>query len=237
MVLIGIIGDRNPGFAAQDSIATALQHAAGALGTRVDVEWFSTPSLELEVAKQLDHVDGVWCAPGSPYLSMDGALAGIRYAREASVPFLGTCAGFQHGVIEFSRNVVGIETAHHSEYDAQPADAPLLIDELLCSLVGQTMSVQMTDELTREIYSHDEAVERYYCRFGLNESYVPVLRESGLVVAGIDQMDGSTRIMRLHDHPFFYLTLFVPQTSSTREVPHPLIARYLEVAANSSNGG
>ena len=77
---------------------------------------------------------GVWCAPGGPYRSLDGALEAIRWARETNVAFLGTCAGFQHGVIEFARNVLGHRDAVHAEYgNADGAD--LFIDELLCSLV------------------------------------------------------------------------------------------------------
>lgn len=223
---VAVVGDRLAKFTAQDSIEVALQHSAAALGTAVDVEWFATPKLASGVAELLASADAVWCAPGSPYLSLDGALEGIRFARETGRPFLGTCAGFQHGVIEFARNVLGIEHAHHAEY-GESDSSPLFIDELLCSLVGQAMQVRIVDDDTRTLYGAAHVVEQYYCRFGLNEEHLPQLQGAGLLVAGIDSADDTTRIMRLADHPFFYLTLFVPQSSSTLEAPHPVVTGYL----------
>ncbi len=232
-VRIAVVGDRHEQFKAQDTIETALAHSAALLGIDVDVDvvWFPTASLEHDAPGALADADAVWCAPGSPFVSFAGALAGIRFAREHGRPFIGTCAGFQHAVIEFARAVLEVGDAHHAEYDARRADAPLFIDELLCSLVGQAMTVRVVDPELRDAYGADAAVEEYYCRFGLNETYAPALSNAGLIVGGVDEADGSTRIMRLAAHPFFLLTLFVPQASSTPERPHPLVTRYLAAAA------
>jgi CTP synthase (UTP-ammonia lyase) len=229
-VRVAVIGDRYKQFPPQDTIEAALEHAAAHQHVAVEVTWFPTPSLLSDAAAALAPYDAIWCAPGGPFASFDGALAGIRVARESGRPFLGTCAGFQHGVIEFARNVVGLGHAHHAEYDGAPADSPLLIDELLCSLVGQTMAVQIVDDATQELYDAVRAVEQYYCRFGLDERYTPTLGAAGLVVAGRDDSDGGTRIMRLVHHPFFLLTLFVPQTASRPERPHPLVTGYVAAA-------
>src|ERR1700733_6675737 len=132
-VKVAVVGDRLARFAAQEDIEVALQHSGHALGVPVDVEWFATPKLETHAAELLHCADAVWCAPGSPYLSMEGAPEGIRFARETARPFLGTCAGFQHGVIEFARNGLGVADAHHAEYDVDAGAGPLFIDELLCS--------------------------------------------------------------------------------------------------------
>jgi CTP synthase (UTP-ammonia lyase) len=234
-VNVAVIGDRLSGSAPQDHIATALAHSAAAIGARVEVEWFATPSLDGSAAAELlDDVDAVWCAPGGPYVSLDGALSGIRFARERERVFLGTCAGFQHAVIEFARHVLDIDDAHHAEYEAPSDNAPLIIDELLCSLVGQAMTVRLLDPRTRDLYGSTTATEEYYCRFGLNETYVPAFREAGLVVAGVDASDGTTRILRPIGHPFFYCTLFVPQTSSTAQAPHPIVTEYLVNALAST---
>jgi len=210
-------------------------HSGAALGVDVQVRWHATSGLVAGADVVLRDADAVWCAPGGPYESMDGALAGIRVAREQRVPFLGTCAGFQHGVIEIARHVLGVRDAQHAEYG--PTDAPLLIDELLCSLVGQTMIVRFVDSVLREAYGTAEATEEYYCRFGLNEQYADALAGAGLRVAGVDAADGSTRIMRLADHPFFCLTLFVPQMSSRPGRPHPLVTSYLAAAARVPGRG
>ncbi len=80
------------------------------------------------------------------------------------------------------------------------------------------------------LYGTEHPVERYYCRFGLNPTWRSPLDAAGLRVAGIDESDGDTRVMRLAGHPFYVLTLFVPQTSSAPEKPHPLIVSYLRAA-------
>jgi CTP synthase (UTP-ammonia lyase) len=223
-VRVGVIGDRIARFVPQDSIPDALGHAAASLDCDVDVEWFDTPALERDAEGLLASSDALWCAPGGPYRSLRGALEAIRLAREWRRPFIGTCAGFQHGVIETARHVAGIAGAAHAEYDDIAADAHLFIDKLPCSLVGEEIQVAITDDRTAEIYGDDHATERYYCRFGLDERVVGLLADAGLCVAGVDGADRSTRIMRRLDHPFFYLTLFVPQTSSAPGAPHPLVA-------------
>jgi CTP synthase (UTP-ammonia lyase) len=219
-VRVAIVGDRARS-APQETIEPALHHSAAAVGTSVSAEWIPTASVA-----DLGNYDGVWVAPGA-YEDVDGVLRAIRYARESRTPLLGTCAGFQHGVLELARNVLGIADAQHAEYEPAPEDGPLIIDELLCSLAGKEMSVALVDEHARALYGAPDATEQYYCRFGLNEQYTPRLAEAGLVVAGIDRADGGARIMRVAGHPFFYLTLFVPQAASTHDRPHPLVTGYL----------
>ncbi len=131
-------------------------------------------------------------------------------------------------MLECARNVLGMSDAAHPEYGGSTPDDPLIIDERLCSLVGERMAVRIVDDATRDIFGSDEAVERYYCRFALNEAHRARLAGGGLVVAGVDDADGGARIMRRTDHPFFYLTLFVPQVASSPGAPHPLITAYLE---------
>lgn len=86
--------------------------------------------------------DAFWCAPGSPYRSLTGALDAIRFAREERVPFIGTCGGFQHAVIEYARNVLGFADARHAEYDPY-ASSDLFISALSCSPFGETMRVEI----------------------------------------------------------------------------------------------
>jgi CTP synthase (UTP-ammonia lyase) len=231
---IAVVGDRLVGSEPQDTIEPAVAHASAALGGQCDVVWVPTPDLLDDADAVLDAADAVWCAPGSPFVSLEGALAGIRWARERRVPFLGTCAGFQHAVIEFARNVLGVAEAHHGEYehaDRDPLTSDLFIHELLCSLVGQTMTVHLVDDVVRAIYGAGDVTERYYCRFGLNPLHRPALEDAGLRVAGVDQADGDVRILRLADHRFFVATLFVPQTASTLARPHPLVTAFVRAAS------
>jgi CTP synthase (UTP-ammonia lyase) len=238
---IGVIGDRVEGFAPHDAIADSVDHAAARLGVAApEVRWLATDHLAQVGAAVLAGASGVWCAPGSPYRSLDGALEGIRWAREHDVAFLGTCAGFQHGVIEFARHVLGHTTAAHAEYagveSVPDAGAEYFIDELLCSLVGQSMQVELLDRELCELYRTAHPVERYYCRFGLNPTWRQPLHDAGLRVAGIDRRDGDVRLLRLVCHRCYLLTLFVPQTSSTETEPHPLIVHFLSTGLGATGG-
>ncbi len=198
-----------------------MAHAAHVIAAPTpQVRWIGTDALATHGCGLLEGAAAVWAAPGSPYASLDGALDGIRWAREVRLPFIGTCAGFQHGVIEFARNVLGNRRAAHAEYGD---DGELFIDELLCSLVGQTMCIDIADHDIAAVYGSRTADERYYCRFGLNPTWRAPLAAAGLRVAATDSSGGDVRIMRLDGHPFFVLTLFVPRTSSTTNSPHPLI--------------
>lgn len=88
---IGIIGDFNPASRHHHATHESIRHAALALGSPVEITWLPTPELEgIHASADLDLYDGLWCAPGSPYDSMQGALDGIRYARERGKPFIGT---------------------------------------------------------------------------------------------------------------------------------------------------
>jgi CTP synthase (UTP-ammonia lyase) len=231
---VAVIGDRQPGFVAQDAIDAAVEHAAAALGwPSPALRWVATDHVGASGAEVLTGACGVWCAPGSPYVSLEGALAGIRWAREARVPFIGTCAGFQHAAIEYVRNVLGHGTAGHAEYgdvDGPGEAGPMVVDELACSLVGQTMGVEIVDPELRDAYGTGSVLERYYCRFGLDPAWRAPLHDAGLRVAGVDERDGDVRVMRLDGHPFYVLTLFVPQVASRASAPHPLVSRFVAAA-------
>ncbi|HEX4838337.1 MAG TPA: hypothetical protein VFV03_07440 [Solirubrobacteraceae bacterium] len=231
-IAVGVIGEFNPEFPPHVATDAALGHAAEALGVEVDIRWLSTLELENLPTAELASHDALWCAPGSPYRSLDGALRAIRVARESDWPFLGTCGGFQHVVIEYARNVLGFEDAQHAEYD--PYASELFISALSCSLVGQTMSVQLAPgSRAADFYGKSNVSEQYYCNFGLNPEHQERLHNGGLRVVGTDQ-DGEARVVELPGRRFYLATLFVPQLSSQPESPHPLIVAYLRAAAQYS---
>lgn len=232
---IGIVGEFQPNFDPHSAIAPAVEHAqcAKAASRSVALEWIATDVAECMSSDDLAGYAGWWIAPGSPYRSMTGALKVICYARERDIPLLGTCGGYQHVVLEYARNVLGFSDAAHAEYDPYASD--LFITALSCSLVGQTMTVEVRENTTAaRFYKQHTAAEKYYCNFGLNLDHLPALTAAGLVVSGTDQ-DGEPRILELPDLRFFVATLFVPQTSSTPDNPHPLIIGLLRSAANDAN--
>jgi CTP synthase (UTP-ammonia lyase) len=181
---VAVVGDWTEASEPHTAIGPALAHAGAHLGVRVGPpEWIGTEEIERRGAgAAIGDVDGVWGAPGSPFRSFVGALEGIRFARERRLPFLGTCAGFQHALLEIARHVGGLPAARHAEYGADGEGADLVIDVLACSLVGQRLQIRVVDEQLAAIYGAEVADERYYCRFGLNPRYLPALEAAGLAL-------------------------------------------------------
>jgi CTP synthase (UTP-ammonia lyase) len=227
-VRIGLIGDYSPEVRAHQAIPQALALAAGDAAHSVTLDWLATTQLTDDVATRLSTYDGLWCVPGSPYASMDGALWAIRCARERAVPFLGTCAGFQHALIEYARDVLGLAEADHAE--SNPSAALPLIAPLTCSLVGQRGAVTLVaGSRIASIYGHTETVEAYHCNYGLDPRFRSLLETGALRVTGVDA-EGAVRVVELEDHPFFVATLFQPELSAFAGTAHPLIRAFFRAA-------
>ena len=160
---------------------------------------------------------------------MDKLLWAIGYARENHVPCFGTCGGFQHMVIEYARRVLCIENAQSEENN--PDASSLFISRLNCSLAGREMKLTFTEgSKIAAIYKSLTAVEEYYCNFGVNPEYIHQLKSQSLKITGSDS-EGEVRVIELTEHLFFIGTLFVPQTRSTPEIPHPLVTEFLRAIA------
>lgn len=235
MIKIGVIGDYD-GRASHEATNEAIAHCAAYLGLEQETQWIATNFLENhnngsinnDSSQVLNQFDALWCAPGSPYKSAQGAMNGIQYARENNIPFIGTCGGFQHVVLEFARDIAGVSEINESDFD--PYSPNLFISALSCSLVGETRNIFLIkDTMVAEIYKIQHTEERYNCNFGLNNNFRSQMQAYGYVTAGSDA-DGNTRIFELPKNNFFVATLFQPQLSSTPEHPHPLIVAYLKSA-------
>jgi CTP synthase (UTP-ammonia lyase) len=233
-IRIALIGDNSPQVRAHVAIPQALELAARVAGCRVAPSWIATPLLE-HGTEQLSVFDGIWCVPGSPYASMEGALNAIRFAREEGIPLLGTCGGFQHALIEYARNVLGLAEADHAESNA--AAAMPLIAPLACSLVGTegTIALQPGSRISA-VYGRDETVEQYHCSYGLNPRYLPVLDAGPLRVTGKDA-NGEVRVVEMGRHPFFIATLYQPELSALAGVTHPLVTAYVQAIMVRSRTG
>jgi CTP synthase (UTP-ammonia lyase) len=219
---IGIVGDYD-----QENVThTATDIAFARLGAAT--RWIPTPTAEAG-SSVLTKYDGLLISPGSPFLSMDGALTAIRYARENDVPLLGTCAGFQHMLVEYARDVLGIGGAAHAEVD--PEAAELICVPLTCSLAGQEHLVRITPgTFAASLYQAAESVEPFFCTFGLNPAYREPLEQAGLQFSGFDDND-EPRMLELPGHRFFLGTLFVPQAARNPVRPHPVLTAFLAASA------
>lgn len=230
-VRIGIIGDHD-GRPSHLATEEALKHSAKKLEIEIDYQWIPTASIT-DKEHDLHIYDGLWCAPGSPYKSMNGAIQAIRFARKNNIPFIGTCGGFQHAVIEYGRNVLNIDTLKDINFN--PYERNDYITALSCSLIGQTRHIRIVrNSKLYQIYRCTDIDEKYNCSFGLNNTFQNQLDRNGFKVIGVDENE-EARIMAIMDNTFFMATLFQPQLSSTYENPHPLITEYLVSAKEFSN--
>ena len=229
---IGLIGDYDSRVKAHLAIPRALALSSEGLDRRVEPVWLGTRELEGATERQLSLFDGLWCVPGSPYESMDGALRAIRFARERGVPFLGTCGGFQHALIEYARDVLGILDADHAE--SNPGAATRLITPLSCGLVDTEGAIDLREgSRIRAIYGSGRTVEEYHCNYGLNPEYRSMLENGELLITGVDT-EGEVRVVELVGHPFFVATLFQPERRALKGEAHPLVDSYVRAVAERS---
>ncbi|HEU4322090.1 MAG TPA: CTP synthase [Roseiflexaceae bacterium] len=226
-VQIGLIGDYNPEVPAHRAIPLALQRAGESCGVAVGLAWVPTP--EVTEAERVAHFDGLWCVPASPYRSMDGALLAIRHAREARVPFLGTCGGFQHALVEYARHVLGWADAEHAE--TAPDAARPVVTALACALVEATDTVRLfPGTRIAAAYGTEQATEGYRCRYGINPAFQAEL-VAGPLRATADDATGEVRAVELDGHPFFVATLFQPERAALRDQPAPLVEAFVRACA------
>ena len=228
MSKLALVGDYNPQVPAHRAIPTALGLACVAAGVKLDWTWIGTEQIT-DASRDLAGYSAVWVVPASPYKNMAGALAAIRYARENRLPFLGTCGGFQHALIEFARNVAQIPDADHAE--SNPAGANLIVSPLACSLVGLAGDITFTPgSLLHQIFQGQPAREEYHCKYGVNPVYRPQLEAAGLRFTGFDDA-GDIRAAELPGHSFYIGTLFQPERSALQGRPHPLIQAFVRAIA------
>ncbi len=227
-IRIGLVGDYNPEVVAHQAIPGALERAAARLGSDVDPIWIGTPDWATDPGGQVAMFDGIWCVPASPYASMDGALGAIRAAREQGVPFLGTCGGFQHALIEYVRNVRGVAAADHAE--SNPATTLALITPLACPLRGLRGAIVFTPgSRIATIYGRAETVEEYNCGYGANPEFESLLDDGVLHITGRDA-EGAARVVELDGHPFYLATLYQPERATLNGSNHPLIDAFVAAA-------
>lgn len=223
IVRVGLVGDRSATVIAHQAIPVALEMAAQAIGADLQHEWL--PTDRIDAGEDFDGFDGLWCVPGGPYRSMTGALTAIRHARESGTPLTASCAGFQHVVIEWARNVLGWVDADHSE--VSPDASRAVISALSCGLLEGEGRVQFrSGSRLATAYGALEADEEYLCRFGLNLDFTATLLSGRLRATATDTL-GEVRAVELVDHPFFVATLFQGERSALKGRLPPLTRAFV----------
>lgn len=223
---LALVGERDERKVAHCAIEAALPLVAHALGATIDVRWLATDTItDVSV---LRGVHGVWCVPGSPYENMEGALLAIRHARTSGLPFLGTCGGFQHAVLEYARHVLGWADAEHAE--TAPDAARPVITLLSCALVEASDTVRLVaGTRIAHAYGASQTHEGYHCSYGLNPAFRAALLNGPLVATAFDAA-GEVRAIEHSDLPFFVATLFQPERAGLRGEAPPLVLAFARAA-------
>jgi CTP synthase (UTP-ammonia lyase) len=230
MTKIALVGDFSEANPVHRAIPLALDLASERLGVQLSFDWLPTDAISSE--SQLSPYHGIWCVPGSPYRSRDAVLLAIRFAREHCRPFLGTCGGFQHAVIEYARNVLGLFDAEHGETDSE--SDTLVISPLKCGLLAGPMTVNLlAGSHLRAAYKTEHVVEEYLCSYGLNPDFQASLVGGSLRLAATDE-NGDVRGLELEGHPFYVITLFQPERAALRGVLPPIVASFVDSAVSFS---
>ena len=225
---VALVGDRSPEVRSHQRVPQLAAALLERDGLALDLYWIGSD--EIDSPADLLGFDAIWLLPGSPYRSEAGALHAARAARENGIPFLGTCAGFQHALLEFARDVCGMADAAHAENDPD-AEHPL-IAALTCSLVGHELPITLTPGTRAErLLGAERSVERYHCSYGLHPDFPARLEAHGLVFSGHDA-EGDPRIAELPEstHPFFLVTLFQPELAGDGTRPHAFIEAWARAA-------
>ncbi|WP_327581806.1 gamma-glutamyl-gamma-aminobutyrate hydrolase family protein [Nonomuraea sp. NBC_00507] len=227
---IALVGDRSPSVRSHTRIPLLMEALRERDGIALDPYWIPTTDVA-----GLDAFDGIWILPGSPYRDEAGAVEAARVAREEQIPLLGTCAGFQHMLLEFARHVCGLDVAHAEN---EPGARDFLLTPLACSLAGHENLVRLTPgTLIEQIMGTPATMEAYVCSYGLNESYTQTLAAGGLVFSGHAADDGAVRAAELPGHPFFLGTLFQPELAGDGRRPHPVISAFAAAVARHAGHG
>lgn len=241
-VKIGLIGKYTELKDAYKSIAESIIHAGVANDCRVDLQWIHSESItDKNCDSKLKELKGILVAPGFGSRGVDGKIAAIKYARENKIPFLGICLGMQCAVIEFARNVAGMQNADSTEMNAETPHPVIDIMEGQKKIKnkGGTMRLGayrcniIENTKTAEIYNEKEIHERHRHRYEFNNKYLNDFEKNGLLAAGINPDGNLVEIVELRDHPWFIGVQFHPEYKSTVANPHPLFVSFVKAAVET----
>ncbi|PWV63498.1 CTP synthase [Plasticicumulans acidivorans] len=233
---------------AYKSLNEALFHAGFQTGQKVHIHYVDSESVEREGTGCLKGMHAILVPGGFGERGIEGKIAAVKYAREQRIPYLGICLGMQVAVIEYSRNVAGLEGAHSTEFRKNtPHPVIALITEWTNregnvehrteeSDLGGTMRLGaqparlVPGTLAHRVYGRDTISERHRHRYEFNEGYQPILEKAGMVFSGFSQDGNLVEMIELPDHPWFLACQFHPEFTSTPRYGHPLFRAFVTAA-------
>ncbi len=221
------------------SIKEAFIHSGTSNDVRVNVHWVDTENITRENADQsLSRYSGILIPGGFGPRGVEGMIETVRYARENMVPYFGLCLGLHSAVIEFARNVCGLTNSHSSEFDHDTNDHVIDLMPEQSGIVrkGGTMRLgaypcQLTEgSLSRKIYGEEMISERHRHRYEMNNEYLSLFQDKGLVISGRSPDRQLVEMIELRDHPWFIACQFHPEFKSRPTRPHPLFKDFVRAA-------
>ena len=226
------------------SVVESLKHAGFHHGSQVEIVWIASDELKSgSIEERLADLDGILVPGGFGVRGIEGKINAVRFAREKDVPFLGICLGLQCAVIEFARNVAGLEDANSSEFDSQTAYpvVDILAGQDLSSL-GGTMRLgaypcRLEQGTKAEAaYGSELIFERHRHRYEVNPRFRRKLEDAGLVCSGESPDRTLVEIIELPDHPWFVAGQFHPEFKSRPDRPQPLFRDFVGAAIARGEG-
>ncbi|RKO89681.1 CTP synthase N-terminus-domain-containing protein [Blyttiomyces helicus] len=235
------------------SVVKALEHAALSINRKLEIEWVEASDLEsttqtsdpvkfFEAWKVLVAASGILVPGGFGGRGTEGKVAAAKWARENKIPYLGICLGMQIAVIEYARNVCGLENANSAELDeTTPHPVVINMPEISKTHMGGTMRLgsrptHFTEasrgSLTRKLYNDADIIhERHRHRYEVNPKYVEKLEKAGLHFIGHDDKGERMIIVEVKDHPFFVGSQYHPEYKTRPLTPTPLFLGFVLAAS------
>lgn len=238
-ITIGLIGKYVELKDSYKSIAESFIHAGVSNEIKVNLKWISSETMDENLVEEtLAGLDGILVAPGFGERGIQGKINAVKYARENKIPFLGICLGMQCAVIEFARNVMGLEGAHSFEMnpETQYPVIDLMESQKDISSKGGTMRLGAYSckiekgTLAYKVYGKSLIQERHRHRYEFNNAYVEKFKDAGLIMSGTNPESNLVEIIELPNHPFFIGVQFHPEYKSTVEAPAPLFVQFVKAA-------
>jgi len=237
-VTIGLIGKYVELQDSYKSIQESIIHAGALNEVKVNVRSIHSEHITGDnLAQKMKGLHGIIVAPGFGERGIEGKIRAVQFAREQGIPFLGICLGMQMAVIEFARNVLGLEGANSTEMVEDTPHPVISLMEAQKSITnkGGTMRLGAWDcellegSLVQEMYhGQTEISERHRHRYEFNNEYKDDFEQAGMIASGINRETGLVEIIELPSHPWFIGTQYHPEYRSTVANPHPLFAGFIK---------
>ena len=244
-VRIAVVGKYTDLKESYKSLNEALMHGGIANEVKVTLKYVDSQDVEAQgPAALLSDVHAVLVPGGFGVRGTEGKVAAVRYARERKIPFFGICLGLQMAVVEFSRNVLGLQAANSVEFDertphpvisllesqaqVQEKGGTMRLGAYACVLKGGTVAARL--------YGKDQVSERHRHRYEVNNAYRNKLSDGGLVISGHNPELNLVEMIELPSHPYFVGCQFHPEFKSKPFAPHPLFSGFIRAAAENRDG-